>query len=999
VFAQVRQFDVPSEVAEKSIPEFARQAGIQVLAPGDQLYGIVTPVVRGSYDVFDALDLMLRGTDLKVSRSPEGIIMISLRNKKTEQERNDMLKGSYTATSVLALVTAFLGLSPASAQDNTATMETVVVSGIRHSLETAAEVKRESTQVVDSIVAEDIGKFPDPTTAGALQRIPGVQVTVGSNNEINGVLVRGLADITTTVDGREIFSGVGRGFAFQDLPAAALSRANVIKTSTADLIEGGIASTIDLQLNKPFQFNEPTMVATARANYENNAQKVNPQASLLLTNTWDTSIGKIGVLVNGSYAYYDFLRPVTFNGLRRTLDVAPFNVHGVIAPLNYGMSSTLGWYRRPEVNASVQWQATPKLQVYVDALYTGYESDNQASFQATPYYSTGATVSNVVTNPDQCFTARVASNGYNPSLAQITSGAFTVQSLCNLVSATFTNIPLNSSTQQYHQTYYNDLIALGMKYEGDKLNVLFDFAYQSSVGRYEQFIVDVGKRISQNLQTNVNGGGVAENIGNPGGDPNGWYFWHGLNQVFRKPSGEMYQARVDGTYDLDHAFGFLENVKFGGRIVDRAALYREGVLLKSAPGGDLVTPVKGNVPDGFMATVPGVSRINGGASVVGPDAAYLGSDEGRDVLRTLYGVAKGDPAYQPERQFDASERGYSGYLQLGYDVSFTNTIVADGQVGFRVVHTQRSIAGAGLVSNVAIPVNSDTQDTKFLPNASIRLQLADGLQARANFSRTMSRPAFDSLNPGMSYVLSTNPQVINSGSAGNPELRPQVSDAYDATLEYYFPQGFVAGAVFYRSIKDRVVSQAQNEDIDGFTYSISRPRNLGEATLKGVEISGQMFFDFLPGALAGLGTFGNFTYVDSQIGGRDPLVGHPLLGVSKYNANVGLLYDLGRFSGRLVYTYRSSYNDGDSTGSNTLRASDPAMANDRTTQVVSFTAVRPNGRLDLGLSYDISDALRIDLGATNLTHNKFRSYYNVEWLPVDYRDDGSTYTIGVRAKL
>ena len=67
----------------------------------------------------------------------------------------------------------------------------IVVTGIRQSLSRAAEIKRESTAVVDSIVAEDIGKLPDLTTASALQRVPGVQVVVGGNNEIVGARIRG----------------------------------------------------------------------------------------------------------------------------------------------------------------------------------------------------------------------------------------------------------------------------------------------------------------------------------------------------------------------------------------------------------------------------------------------------------------------------------------------------------------------------------------------------------------------------------------------------------------------------------------------------------------------------------------------------------------------------------------------------------------------------------------------------------------------------------------
>src|SRR3546814_3758739 len=77
-------------------------------------------------------------------------------------------------------------------------------------LERAADIKRESVQVVDAIVAQDIGKLPDPTTAAALQRVPGVQVSTNRNNELGDVRVRGLPDVLTTVNGREVFTTTGR---------------------------------------------------------------------------------------------------------------------------------------------------------------------------------------------------------------------------------------------------------------------------------------------------------------------------------------------------------------------------------------------------------------------------------------------------------------------------------------------------------------------------------------------------------------------------------------------------------------------------------------------------------------------------------------------------------------------------------------------------------------------------------------------------------------------
>src|SRR3546814_8246520 len=133
------------------------------------------------------------------------------------------------------------------------------------------------------------------------------------------------------------------------------------------------------------------------------------------------------------------------------------------------------------------------------------------------------------------------------------------------------------------------------------------------------------------------------------------------------------------------------------------------------------------------------------------------------------------------------------------------------------------------------------------------------------------------------------------------------SQSYDATFEYYFKGGYVAIAGYYRDITNRVITSAAFEIYDGDPYAVSRPRNVGQATLKGVELSSQYFFDSLPGAFSGLGLQVAFTIADSKVGGGDPLAGYPLQGVSKYNYTLGLLYEKYGISGRLVYTYRSKY--------------------------------------------------------------------------------------------
>ena len=89
-------------------------------------------------------------------------------------------------------------------------IEVIQVTGIRDSLTKAIELKRQNVQIVDSIIAEDIGKFPDNNVVEALQRVTGVQVTGRGGGEVSGVTIRGLGDVSTTINGRQIFTSTGR---------------------------------------------------------------------------------------------------------------------------------------------------------------------------------------------------------------------------------------------------------------------------------------------------------------------------------------------------------------------------------------------------------------------------------------------------------------------------------------------------------------------------------------------------------------------------------------------------------------------------------------------------------------------------------------------------------------------------------------------------------------------------------------------------------------------
>jgi len=176
-----------------------------------------------------------------------------------------------TFCSTLAVFALFAAPAPAFAQQATSTADTgkavelekLTVTGVRASLESAQEIKQNSMPLVHSILAEDIGKFPNLTAADALQRVPGVQVG-RTNGEVSTVLIRGLPNLGTTLNGNEIFTGTSRGVALQDIPAELVAGVDVYKSTTPDKLEGGIAGLIDIRLRKPLDFDKPQIAVSGR---------------------------------------------------------------------------------------------------------------------------------------------------------------------------------------------------------------------------------------------------------------------------------------------------------------------------------------------------------------------------------------------------------------------------------------------------------------------------------------------------------------------------------------------------------------------------------------------------------------------------------------------------------------------------------------------------------------------------------------------------------------
>ena len=195
---------------------------------------------------------------------------------------------------------------PESPDDNT-----IIVTGTRRAAQTSLNIKRNADTVVDSITATDIGAFPDKSVAEALQRVPGVTVnrfaatsdTAHFSAEPSGVIVRGLPQVRSEFNGRDTFSAnSSRGLSWGDITPELMAGVDTYKNQTAEMIEGGIAGSINLRTRVPFDATGQLFQVGANMNYNDLSEKWTPDANVFYSNRFQTGIGELGVMANVAYS-------------------------------------------------------------------------------------------------------------------------------------------------------------------------------------------------------------------------------------------------------------------------------------------------------------------------------------------------------------------------------------------------------------------------------------------------------------------------------------------------------------------------------------------------------------------------------------------------------------------------------------------------------------------------------------------------------------------------
>lgn len=881
--------------------------------------------------------------------------------------------------------------------------EDIVVTGYRASLGSAQAIKRNSDSILDAIVAQDIGKLPDNTAAESLARISGVQA-VRFADEVRDVLVRGLPQVATTFNGRDIFTAEQRRTNIQDFPSGVLAGLEVYKSGSADLLEPGLGGLINVRTQKPFDFKKFTIAGGVRGSYNDQSRKFDPQGNLLITDRAETAIGEIGYLINGSYTQAQYRNAVRWaSGFIVTPGtgqvITPSSAGGAFSyPERVGAYNESGKRWRPSLNASVQWKPTPNLEIYYDFLFQGFRGDLLNDQFEASLRAFNPTLSNVV----------LVDGKPNQARSFLKSGGERAQ--------------MYRSTSREDTNGYQ--AAGGAIWNVGRARLSTDLAYTRSKFVASAWSFDTAFNSPTTVDVDFFANrGVAYSL--PGLDPANPanYKWRGYYESLYIAKGAGWQWRAD--LDLDTDLSLLPKIQFGLRWTNRTSSQDRGdryaytetlnIPIASTPTGDLSLTddaFRGNVQGWRQWLMPSRAGIAG-------NAAQLRALARRSLQQIVAanpndtGYANALRAYAPDRvQINplnsnlGREKTYTSYLQGKYAFD-VGSVAVDGLIGVRAINTVGRYQGNSSInfngSSSVVLSSKRSNYVDVLPNISMRIRPTDDVQVRLAYTKTRTRPDFGQLNPSVNITQNSSPidptapgQRPNAfGRVGNPNLLPLTSSNYDATFEYYFSKnGSVSAAIFYRDLFGFIGDYPRLvQDPQFGLLQVTRPENAGDGNIKGFELNGQSFFDFLPGMLSGFGVQANVTYVDAKnrlpsavVGTDTPLVRIP--GLSKWAYNAALFYEKGNISTRLSYNGRSGF----------------VSSYGQSTPTGGFTGeeVRKITRLDFSFNYTPIPEITFTLDATNLLaqpFNNFAAYADDRFFPRDVRDEGRYYGLGARFRF
>ena len=907
---------------------------------------------------------------------------------------------------------------------------TVVVTGFRSSLQKALNLTAQAIGVRDSIVAEDIGKFPESNVAESLQRVPGIILNRDeSSAEGQRISIRGLPTeySVTTLNGAPVnttstgsIGNAARGFNYDVFASELFGRVDFYKSPLAELPEGGMGGVVDLQSPRPFDNPKGAIRYSVSAAYNTMSEKTDPNIFGLYSKTW----GNWGLLVGGAHSkaknnrsgfeatggYNSSARgsktPVQGNfAMQLDYDDPRANLSGytreqvdnALLPRIYRFYGSSNDRTRDGLVSSLQYK-DDAWNISLDTMYSKLQNSRDEL-----YY--GILIRNSKTTNPSAPPGTAGHNGLVPINVHIDPAS-------NLLTGTFGNTSYSSGV-----TYSED----ETKFSYASLNA--NWKANSRLSFTGQLSANSSK--AQTYQDTLSGQifGITSTIDygsdhvypslsstsdylNPAN-----YAGFGIGTSLTRETDKGRQGRLVADWDYDLPGAWSGHLKGGVVYVET----EKGVHKRNG-GADMTAKLNslGNagMRQGMVFDLP-ISNLDMGAGWPHKFGTFT-----RDyTFGTFDPLAYNTEAtFTPAQSFTATEKVTSGFVQS----DFKGEMLGHGlrvNAGVRYSRTELDIdnfkkTGTG---GTYQPNQESGSYHNLLPAVSGALDLTEDLMWRASFGKTISRA---SLSIIAAQTVVPNP-FDNSATAGNPNLRPQQSKNMDTSLEWYFRQGSLLSAAYFRKVlTDATVSSTTqttfgalglpdtamgaifygpNGRVDpSLPMTLRTYSNAGRQVLKGYELSYQQDFDFLPAPFKGFGALASYTHIDpfnSQKWITNAGKEIEVNSVPKYAYSTTAYYENGPLAIRFSYNYKGR----------SLHGDNPKNNGD---DLIRWRAAR--GYLDGNISYKINDNLELRLDALNLSNTLSYDYFedatgqygSGKKTRMDYaKYDGRTIKIGLRGKL
>ena len=790
-------------------------------------------------------------------------------------------------------------------------------------------------QTVDAVGPKDIDSMPSQNLSDVLKRLPGVQVTY-DNGEAQQPNIRGVGFIQTTIDGRETVTANARALQIGDLPGDVVNSVEVFKTPSANLIEGGIGGLIAVKTRPALSYSEPTATGQLSMSMDDKRGKPLPQGSIAVGGTWDTGIGRIGASLGVAHTAVLLRSDFFISGYAKVATAFDINKNGTLGDVadtaivpSFALPIQIeARHARDSVIGNLQWAPSDELTLsgsYFKGRYL--DTSQQYSLVAgLPTATNSAANAGSFTLVDKSPVAVPVVRSGTYASVPLTAQSLYVRPFRSVAqasgSAEWVRDRLTISVQGDFTKSRNDVDILIFAAAGTAPNLIYTGATSPERGSISVTGADITKPATFTTLS--------------------------YNQILQRNGSSGNSQRFDVEYRPE---GFLTALQLGYR-----RTYRRSTANQASQNQQIA---------GTLATIPGLSTPSPDGDFVVADPNLFADKIG--FLKSV-GLPAVLPAFSPGNFFRLREKTDAIYARAVYGFD-AGSIPIDGDIGIRGVRNENRGDAFAISGGNATPIQNKGTTTDWLPSATIRAKLTDHLTARLSGSRTVARPNFTALSPG----LTLNADL--TGGGGNPNLKSFYANGIDAGLDWLFsPSGYVTVAVFGKTLKGLVQNNVTQEVFNGQTYRISRPINgVLDSSFKGIEINVNKKFVELPGLWSGFGFDGNYTFLDSQLTNTAG-VKTQIPGLAKHTVNTSVYYDKGPILVRLGYTLTTSFVNNPNFGGVTELGGAEIFGKQEVVDATLQYRINEHFRLTANLMNALQPAVGYYNGFNETPNNSYRTY-------------------------